>query len=124
MIKRRTRFAAPYVLVGSLLAPACATSRPPIATNPPPSTEPPVEPEASPDELPPAPVGDGAWREVDGHWQFAYSGGSVLHLTEAGTCVVAPDTSCGAGDTPATSVPTCNPPPPYQVACPPGTPTK
>ena len=113
---RRVVFAAPLVLTIAA-APACSRSAAPTSVTP---TNPPA-----PDPEPPTTDGEpGAWQQVDGRWQFDYDNGDVVYVDDAGGCHLAFDPNCGSGDgDPSAEAPTCNPPPPQDVACPPGQPS-
>ena len=114
---RRVAFAAPLVLTIAA-APACSHDAAPAAprvtpTNPPRPDHP---------DIPVAPADGGTWREVDGRWQFHYDNGDVVYVDDAGGCHLQFDPNCGGGAVPNTEAPTCNPPPPQDVGCPPGRP--
>lgn len=117
----RRAFAAPLVLTLAA-APAChhATApavQPPI-TNPPrqpPPDEPPADPPA--DEVP------GKWVKGATGWAYEYADGRTVYVDDEGGCHVVFSASCGsAGGGPPDPTMTCNPPPPQDVACPPGRP--
>ncbi|MBL8621559.1 MAG: hypothetical protein JNK64_09655 [Myxococcales bacterium] len=117
---RRVAFAAPLVLTIAA-APACSHHAKPAdpgvtPTNPPRPDQP---------DVPVAPASPGRWQQVDGRWQFDYDNGDVVYVDDAGGCHLAFNPNCGSGDgDPSTEPPTCNPPPPQDVGCPPGQPSE
>jgi hypothetical protein len=141
--RRRRALAAPFV-VTAVLAPGCVTGQ--EAAEPAPHTRPPSEqvrpggeeaasetqPTAAegeptrhrvvtnpprPSALPPAPAGQGTWREDGGgRWTYAYADGGQVWRDADGACRYVPKPPpCPEGAM-------CNPPPPRAVQCPDGFP--
>jgi len=96
MIKRRVKFAAPFVLT-ALLAPGCGS---PQRTNNPPQPDPTV----------------GTWVDSGGQWTYTQPNGDRVWAEADGTCTV----HASMGGCPEGAM--CNPPPPQPVECPPGLP--
>lgn len=112
---RRCVFAAPLVITVAAAAPACTRTAPPT----PPHVNPP-----GPDVPPEPPAGKpGAWAQVGDAWQYKYEDGDTVWLGEDGECRLVSADHCGSSDGDGKPViTTCNPPPPQDVACPPGRP--
>ncbi len=114
-LARRVAFAAPLVITLAV-APACSRSAAPTTVTP---TNPPAP------DRPEPPAGDakpGAWEQVGDQWQYRYDDGDTVHVDDDGTCRRFFDADCGGSDDPTVEAPTCNPPPPQDVPCPPGRP--
>jgi hypothetical protein len=115
--RRRTTFAAPFV-VTALLVPACGGSSK--------ATEPAAG--AGTAVTVQTPNGEGTWTKTDDKWMFQYASdpGTRIYHIENDFCMSESEGTCGpdhdAGVDEKPGVESCNPPPPQEVACPPGRP--
>jgi len=114
--RRRTAFAAPFV-VTALLVPGCGgKAKPPDGPDPTTTTT------TTTTDVGPAPTGDGAWGQEDEVWVFAYANGDKVFYGADNQCRLQEADHCHDGGDMTPRVTDCNPPPPRDVACPAGLP--